>query len=255
MPPELTDLASLGLPSDAVDAIAEFVREVEAVVPRLLGAYLHGSAARGAYAPPASDVDILLLLSGHCADDAIPRLVAAQASGRMAGTRIGAVCVTRAQLAAAILPVALDLVLPPDAEPQRDAANLGMMFPLDWQDAWECGVALSGPPVREVLTPAPREMLTASVAWLFPHLAANFKNPELMLCRAARVLTEGRLCSKPEAGRWALKVFDARWHGLIGKALAERERGGSQAVCSPEELADFQRACAELIQAATGVAL
>jgi hypothetical protein len=101
----------------------------------------------------------------------------------------------------------------------------------------------------------PRETLHASLAWVFPHLAGNFKNPELMLCRATHAFLEGRLCSKPEAGRWALQVLGTRWRRLIEKALAEREGGGSQTVCSPEELADFQRACAELIQAATGAAL
>jgi hypothetical protein len=130
-----------------------------------------------------------------------------------------------------------------------------MMFPLDLQDVWECGFTLSGSPVREVIPPVPKEMLRASLAWAFPHLAANFKNPELMLCRATYAFLEDRLCSKPEAGSWALGVFDARWRGVIEKALAEREKGGTQAICLPGELDRFQRACAELIECSTGVSL
>ncbi len=128
-----------------------------------------------------------------------------------------------------------------------------MMFPLDRQDAWECGIPLYGPPVREVVLPVPREMLQASLAWVFPHLAGNFKNPELMLCRATCGFLEGRLTSKPEAGHWALKVLGARWRGLIERAIVERESGGTQAVCSPEELREFQQACTELIKAETNI--
>ena len=254
-PAEPTNLTSVGLPSDAADAIAEFVREIGTCGLPVVGIYLYGSSARGAHRPPASDVDLLVVSRSGCPDDRVPGLVRAQAAARVSGARVDALFATLAQVAADELPATLDLVLPPDAEPQRSPRNRGMMFPLDRQDAWECGVALFGPPVREVVPPVSREVLQASLAWVFPHLAGNFKNPELMLCRATCGFLEGRLCSKPEAGRWALKVLGARWRGLIKKTIVERESGGTQAVCSAEELGDFQRACAELIHAATGVSL
>jgi predicted nucleotidyltransferase len=243
------------MPRQTAQAVRDFVLEVEATAAQLVGAYLYGSAARGAYIPTASDVDVLLVLNAHWPDEAIPHLVHLQARARAAGARADAVCATRQQVAALGLPVALDLVLPPDAPPQRDPGNRGMMFPIDRQDAWECGLALCGPPVREVVPPVPRELLHASLAWVFPYLAGNFRNPELMLCRAAHAFLEDRLCSKPEAGRWALGVLDVRWHALIWRALVERESGGTQAVCSLGELGAFQRACAELIGGSTGMSL
>jgi predicted nucleotidyltransferase len=255
MPVEPRLLSSLPLPREAALAVGEFAREIEACHVAVIGAYLHGSSARGAYRHPASDVDLLVIIASSCPDDNIPTIARAQTVARASGAHVDAVFATSAQVAVNELPVPLDLVLPPDAGPQRSPGNRGMMFPLDRQDAWECGVPLCGPPVREVVPPVPRETLHASLAWVFPHLAGNFKNPELMLCRATHAFLEGRLCSKPEAGRWALQVLGMRWRRLIEKALAEREGGGSQTVCSPEELADFQRACAELVQAATGVAL
>lgn len=255
MPVDPAYLTALGLPLEGAKAVFAFVEIATAQTPVPVAIYLYGSSVRRAYRAPASDIDLLLVLPEHWPDEVIPKLLQIQTQARTAGARLDCVCVTREQLAAERIPVALDLVLPPDAEPQREARNRGMMFPLDRHDAWECGRPLFGPPAREVILPVPIELLRTSLAWVFPHLAANFKNPELMLCRATFAFIEGRLCSKPEAGQWALRLFDIRWHGLIEKALAARENGGTQAVCSPEELGDFQCACGEMIKAATGINL
>ncbi len=251
---DVSRLSSLGAPAQTSDALAGFLRATHALLPTV-GVYLYGSLARGAYRPPASDVDILIVTSASVPDELIPIIRAAQAAAYADGSRVDAIVATRDEVAGSGLPAALDVVFPADAEPQRSPGNRGMMFPLDRQDVWECGVSLSGPPAREVVPPAPTEMLRASLAWVFPHLALNFKNPELMLCRATHAFLEGRLSSKPEAGRWALGALDARWHGVIEAALATRDEGQTQQVCSPEELDGFQRACADLIEGATGVKL
>lgn len=248
-------LEGLSLPPRIAAATGDFLRKLE--IPRLsvIGVYLYGSAARGCYRHPASDVDMLVVIRSSCPEAVVPELTRAQAEARRSDARLDVVFATRGQVATNELPVPLDLIMPPDTKPQRSSGNRGMMFPLERQEAWDCGLALTGPPIREVVPPTPRETLRASLSWVFPHLAANFKNPELMLCRATRGFLEGRLCSKPEAARWALEAFGRRWHALIEKALAERERGGTQAVCTSEQLDGFQRACAELIQTATGVSL
>jgi predicted nucleotidyltransferase len=250
MSPDLSRLPDLGAPREATGALAGFLEAAQAALP-VVGVYLYGSLARGAYRPPASDVDLLVVASASTPDSAMPKLRAAQMLAR-SGARIDVIVATSGQLATSVLPVPLDLVLPPDAEPERHPENRGMMFPLDRHDAWECGVCLSGPPAREVVHPVSRELLFASLVWAFPHFAHHFKNPELMLCRATHVFLEGGLCAKPEAGRWALKVFDPRWHELIRAALSARENGRTQGECSPEELAGFQRACAALIEKETG---
>ena len=252
METDLSRLSALGAPTQVSQALAGFLRTTRAVLPTV-GVYLYGSLARGAYRPPASDLDILIVTSASAPDEVIPEVRAAQAAACASGTRVDAIVATRDQVAGSALPAALDLIFPPDAEPQRSPENRGMMFPLDRQDVWDCGVSLFGPPAREVVPPAPTEMLHASLAWVFPHFARHFKNPELMLCRAAHAFLEGRLCSKPEAGRWALLALDARWHGIVEAALANREERQTQQVCSPKELDDFQRACADLIEGATGV--
>jgi len=249
---DVSRLPALGAPAQMSNALDGFLRATHALLPAV-GVYLYGSLARGAYRPPASDVDILIVTSSSAPDEVIPEVRAAQVAARANGARVDAIVATRDQVAGSTLPAALDVIFPPDAEPQRSPENRGMMFPLDRQDVWECGVSLFGPPAREVVPPAPTEMLRASLAWVFPHLARHFKNPELMLCRAAHVFLQGRLCSKPEAGRWAIATLDARWHGIIEAALASREQGQTQQVCSPKELEGFQRACADLIEGATGV--
>jgi len=249
---DLSRLPTLGAPAQMSNALDGFLRATHALLPTV-GVYLYGSLARGAYRPPASDVDILIVTSESVPDEVIPEVRAAQVAAYANGARVDAIVATRDQVSGSALPAALDVVFPPDAEPQRSPENRGMMFPLDRQDVWECGVSLFGPPAREVVPPAPTEMLHASLSWIFPHLAHHFKNPELMLCRAAHVFLQGRLCSKSEAGRWALLALDVRWHGIVEAALASRQEGQTQQVCSPKELADFQRACADLIEGATGV--
>lgn len=209
------------MPPRTAAAAGGFVRELEISGLPITGVYLYGSAARGAYQPPASDLDIMVVARSSCPAAAVQELVRAHGEAQKSGARLDVIFVTQEHVSANQLPVPLDLVMPPDANPQRSPENRGMMFPLDRQDAWDCGLALAGPPVREVVPPTPRKMLRASLAWAFPHLAANFKNPELMLCRATYAFLEGRLCSKPEAAQWALEVFGERWRGLIERALAE----------------------------------
>jgi len=40
-----------------------------------------------------------------------------------------------------------------------------------------------------------------------------------MGCRSLYVLNHGRIASKPEAARWAIKTLDEPWARLIGEAL------------------------------------
>ena len=249
---DVSRYTALGAPAQLSRTLDSFFRATHALLPAV-GVYLYGSLARGAYRPPASDVDMLVVTSSSTPDEVVPGVRGAQEAARTSGARIDLIAATREEVAGTALPATLDVVFPADAEPQRSPENRGMMFPLDRQDVWEGGTSLFGPPARDLVPPAPREMLRASLTWVFPHLAANFKNPELMLCRATHAFLEGRLCSKPEGGRWALGGLDARWHGVIQAALAGREDGGTQPVCSPVELEGLQRACAHLIEAATGV--
>ena len=44
----------------------------------------------------------------------------------------------------------------------------------------------------------------------------------LSFCRMLHTLEAGTIVSKREAGEWALRRLDPRWHDLIGSALADR---------------------------------
>jgi Domain of unknown function (DUF4111) len=44
----------------------------------------------------------------------------------------------------------------------------------------------------------------------------------LSFCRVLHTVATGRVTSKPEAGRWALRTLDPEWAGLVQRALDNR---------------------------------
>jgi len=48
----------------------------------------------------------------------------------------------------------------------------------------------------------------------------------LTLCRMLYTLDSGAVASKPRAARWARKVVDKRWVGLIQRSLAGQHDSG-----------------------------
>jgi hypothetical protein len=108
-------------------------------------------------------------------------------------------------------------------------------------------VALVGPEPREIIRPVPWPLLKESLDFLFPHIVGKFKNPVLMLCRIAYAHANHSLCSKRQAGEWALETLGERWRPMIEAALAKYSQGTADNTGSSAVLQEFEEYCAGYI--------
>jgi hypothetical protein len=114
----------------------------------------------------------------------------------------------------------------------------GHWFSIDRSVFAQAGIALRGPPAREVFTPIPPRalvpVLVDSVRW---HRTAGGEPSDAVLnaCRALRFATDGRWSSKPEAGWWAVEGGQAP-PDLVATACAARTR---PTTLDPAEVAGF----------------
>src|SRR5205823_645404 len=100
----------------------------------------------------------------------------------------------------------------------------------------EHGVVLAGPAPRSLIDSVDSDDLRRSAAriaelwleqarhdpsWLaWVRQRGNQAFVVLTLCRLLYTLDSGAVTSKPAAARWAEKVLDSRWSGLIQRSLA-----------------------------------
>lgn len=101
----------------------------------------------------------------------------------------------------------------------------------------ERGITLAGPPPHGIISPIPREALTAEVRRTLREWGGLIlSDPEVMtqrwhqaflvlsLCRMGQTLQTGEILSKRAGVAWSRKHVDRRWHGLIDRAWSERVR-------------------------------
>jgi hypothetical protein len=119
-------------------------------------------------------------------------------------------------------------------------------FLLARQDAYEAGFVLAGLPSHDLIRPVPWPLLVASLDYLFPHILLHFKNPVLMLSRIVYAWTHHRLCSKRDAGEWAVAALGTQWAQLIETALVDYASALRTSMTS-EVLRVFEDHCAGLI--------
>jgi hypothetical protein len=99
----------------------------------------------------------------------------------------------------------------------------------------EKGIVVSGPRLSDLIDPvSPDELREAVRSSLHEWWSPPFPSPErfqsgeyqayaiLTMCRSLYVLEHGRVASKPEAARWALKTLGEPWIALIASAAAWR---------------------------------
>jgi hypothetical protein len=186
-------------------------RLVARIGDRVVGAYAVGSLALGAYAPGRSDADVLAVVDGRLAGEEL-LAIAERCSHRALpcpARKLELVVIGAAEARAGRPDWQLNLNtgegmddhvgLDPAAEPRH-------WFVLDLALAHEHGIALSGPPAREVVAaPAPavvQEAHEEAVEWY----ARNEPGPATVLaaCRAWHWQETGRFIAKGEALRWAV---------------------------------------------------
>ncbi|MHB0999248.1 MAG: aminoglycoside adenylyltransferase domain-containing protein [Armatimonadota bacterium] len=211
-----------------------------------MGVYLYGSLARGCYHPSTSDIDILAITRLPCPEDAIHAILKVH---QESGLQIDAVFATEDRLCADVYPVPVDFLVKPisgytvfrKTEESED-------FLLQREDTYEAGINLIGPIPRELIRPVPWKLLSQSLDFLFPHIIMHFKNPALMLCRIVYAWKHRKLCSKQQAGEWALGAFDSHWTELIQSSLDQYAGGFKTHSPIDRQLHDYEAYCAEYLR-------
>jgi len=236
------NIESLVCDRSTKSGLSEYAQRLaEALGENLLGVYVHGSLARGCFHESVSDVDVIAVLDGAC--DRVA-LSAVGSIHRGIAVPIDATFVTQAQLQSDAFPAPVEFVIKPDSDGTIAHLPEGSRdFPLDREDMYEAGVAVFGPPPRALAGRVPWGVLAGCLNHLLPEIIPRFRNPVLMLCRAAYAYARRQLCSKRDAGQWALEQFGERWRPMIEQALAEYAQGQSETVAPAQHLLPFQEYC------------
>jgi Domain of unknown function (DUF4111)/Nucleotidyltransferase domain len=220
------------------------------------GVVLIGSAALGDYVPGVSDLDVAVVSDGPLADPAAVAAPLRHSALPCPARGLELVVYGAEQAAAPTRELEFELDLNTGEHGDRLLTDLGgepgHWYLIDLAIGRERGVALAGPPPRELIGEPPRaDVLDALLAGLRWAIAEEPDSPNTVLnaCRAARFALEGDWLSKGEAGAWATESSsDPR---LVQAALAARERfatpWGSEPF--PERVRLFAEEAAAIVEA------
>lgn len=206
------------------------------ITPSVLAVHVTGSVARASANRLTSDIDVLIAVDDDCPHVELRAL--ADILGRSA-LPIDAVVIRHTNLVQIAYPTTVEVLIKPIGPavwpnaPKHDAL-------LAIQDAAECGLWVCGSEQDYRIVPVPWNVLRRSIDYLLPFLGTQFKNPSLSLCRAAYSYRRHRLCSKMDAGTWALTEMEQKFHEMIVGDLSSY-RTGSPYECSKELLGDLER--------------
>lgn len=224
-------------PAEYLDELVS--RTATALDAYVVGVYLHGSAAMGAFVPSRSDVDVLAVTVSALTFATKRALADSLSEAAMPCPGVGLEMSVVTALSAKTPSSAPRYELHIATEEGRVVDGLNEDGDPDlvahFAMARARGVALLGLSPSQVFTPLDRGLLLRSFAhdltWGLEHRRSSYS--VLNACRALRFATEGGLYSKLEGGEWALEQAIGAID-LIETAL-RRQRG-------EETLVDFDRA-------------
>lgn len=204
----------------------------------LIGVYLHGSLAMGCFNPEWSDVDLLAIT---------------QIRMRVETKRDIAEILLRCSAAPA--PIELSFLLKQDIDSWRYPTPYDFHYSEDWREkikgelsdgGWRSwneelrtdpdlaahitiifnrGICLYGPPIGEIFHPIPKQHYIASIIedfkWGRDRIDQYPRSFILNACRAHAYLLEDRICSKDEAGTWAIQILAEEFKDIVAQALEE----------------------------------
>jgi hypothetical protein len=223
--------------------LRRLTRALDAILgANLFGVYLYGSLTQRAFAPARSDIDCIVVVRRDLTDAQRRklRLWLAQAA------RVDP-WIPRLQMQVLLK----GRLLRPDArgylyqfgalEPSGSDGN-----PIIWMNVLATGLTLRGPAPATFLPPITNEMLFKALLREVGYLRIEIRNPAskwrdkrfyrayavLTLCRVLYSHRFGKVVSKPQAARWALRTLPTRWHSLIRSAVAS-DRGKPSTLALP----------------------
>ena len=222
-------------PADVLRYVRRLVAVVAAMRPDLVGVYLHGSAALGAFDPAGSDVDVLVVVGEPSTEADQRRLgeVLFATAEPCPGTGLELSVVTAATAATlGTCPFEVHVATHPD---EREIV-VGAGHPgdpdlvLHVAVCREHAIAVSGPPPAQVFGAVPRERVLAALVTELRWGIAHGPGPYAVLnaCRAVRFAADGTLCSKVAGGDWYLARHPG--HPVVVAALSDQRRGARPAL-------------------------
>ena len=224
-------------PESARSQVNGFVNELREVLEdNLVGVYLHGSLALGCFNPERSDIDVLVITKQPMTVETKRQLAEVLLSHSANPAPIEISFLTEAFLKPWQYPTPYDFHYGEDWR-EKVSAELSSGIWKKWNDEIltdedlaahitilaRRGVALHGRPVGEVFPPVPEEHYIDSIAkdfeWGKDRIEQYPVNFILNAFRVCAFLEEGRMCSKEEAGAWALSSLGDDFRELVSRAL------------------------------------
>jgi predicted nucleotidyltransferase len=218
----------------------------------LIGVYLHGSLAFNCFNPETSDIDFLVVVQDRL-DAATKRrianeLIALSRDAPRKGLEMS--IVTQASLRDFRYPTPFEFHFSNDwinrykadevdLEAERDDPDLAAHVTV----VRERGMRLAGAPIEEVISPIPRHAYLQSIAndaeYASRNLASDPVYGVLNLCRVLAFIHDGRITSKAEGGRWAVRRLPASFVPLARAALDAYAQADPMRHANPEQLTAF----------------
>jgi hypothetical protein len=208
----------------------------------LVGFYLHGSLALGAFSPTFSDIDFISVVSRRCTENDVEHLRNVHATvarehprWEMSGSYLMWEDLGRSEEAIPLGPCYHDSVLNP-------AGHHDLSF-VTWWVLKNRGIALVGPQLQDLdfavdwerlLTGMHKNLNTywknftcqpKRMAWLLTDFGIQWT--VLGVLRQYYTFRENDITSKTGAGEYALEHLPARWHRIIREAIHIREYTGT----------------------------
>jgi streptomycin 3"-adenylyltransferase len=203
---------------------------------KLVGVYLHGSAALGDFAASRSDIDAIAVVSGGLSDQERARLrdelKPAALSCPATGLEFHVVAAsTLADVTGAPL-FELHIAIDTKSGMERFVDGSGRDGDPDlvmhYAASKARGVTLLGPPASDVFPDVPRDVvlraLRDELEWGTEHASTTYQ--VLNAARAWRFVETGEIVSKTEGGTWARSRVDDP--AVIDAALAHRSTAGGE---------------------------
>lgn len=240
------------LPEPAGTALRRYLALADRLLPgRVVGCYVVGSIALGAYRPERSDIDLVVVVDRRLAGGELRRVRALQLVSAMA-TAPPALLRGDVNLPGTVnatLVVGDDLTRPvttivPVCHHTGHEFHAGQGFdvnPVQWKTLADRGIAVRGPDVATLGLDAEPQLLEAwnrrnldgywrpwaeALHRSGPSLRYRFRERwvtawgVLGAPRLHATISTGEVRSKEAAGEYALATFDERWHPIIREGLA-----------------------------------
>jgi len=230
---------------DVDDLLRTLWSGIEAALgPHVVGMYVHGSLALGAFDPLRSDIDFLAVTRGELPPDRVAALATMHAaltgSANHEGSYIPLHALRRYDPSDCVHPA-----LRSDGSFGLD--RHGSEWVIQRHLVREHGIVLAGPDPRALIDPIePDDLRRAEVGllreWWAPQVDQPFRLQSseykayaiLTMCRALYMFHSGAVVSKPVAARWAQARLGEPWASLVESALAWRR--GTELHCLDEAL-------------------